>query len=43
VNIMSIEFTKEDLLKMKQIDNLMATEQDEVGGIIVGNRTRRRY
>ena len=40
---MSIEFTKEDLLKMKQIDNLMATEQDEVGGIIVGNRTRLRY
>lgn len=42
---MSIEFTEEELLQMKAIDDIMTSSEDEPGGIIVGEQhiTRRRY
>lgn len=41
---MSIEFTKEELLQMKAIDDIMTSSEDEPGGIIIGQHiTRRRY
>lgn len=38
---MLIDFTKEELMQMQQIDDLMSHDEDE--GIVVGYRTRRRY
>ncbi|WP_265588336.1 ryptide family R-Y-crosslinked RiPP peptide [Streptococcus cuniculi] len=41
---MSIEFTEEELLQMKAIDDIMTSSEDKPSGIIVGQHiTRRRY
>ena len=41
---MYIEFTEEEILQMKAIDDTMTSSEDKPGGIIVGQHiTRRRY
>ena len=41
---MSIEFTEEELLQMKAIDDIMTSAEDKPSDVIVGQHiTRRRY